>query len=64
MKDIEYYKLKEYIKEEVSKILQEHKENTNKEIIPFRIEDFWDLSSLTKEQIQSLNTDLSVFVYG
>jgi hypothetical protein len=59
-----YCRLKEYIKKEVLKILQEHKEGTNKEIIPFRIEDFWELSSLTKEQIQSLNTDLSVFVYG
>lgn len=35
-----------------------------KEIIPFKIEDFWNLSKLTDEQIQSLNVDLSKFVKG
>lgn len=34
------------------------------DIIPFKIEDYWNLSSLTNGQIDSLNTDLSVFIHG
>lgn len=62
----QYNELKKIIKEQVSKILQEHNVLTKKqtETTSFRIEDLWNLSSLTKKQIQSLNTDLSVFVCG
>jgi hypothetical protein len=63
MKQIEYNKLNEYIKRKVSKFLREHL-NFHTEITPFKIEDFWNLSSLTKSQIKSLDTDLSTFIYG
>lgn len=34
------------------------------EAIPFAIEDFWDLASLSDEQIRWLDTDLFIFIYG
>ena len=40
------------------------KTQKNKEFNSFNVEDFWDLSSLSKEQIQHLNTDFSLFIYG
>lgn len=55
-------KERKLIEEFVSKIVRKYlEEEKNKS---FNIEDFWDLSSLSDEQIQSLNTDLLVFVRG
>lgn len=57
---------KDRLDEIISKVLREYNTSANiqPEVIPFRIEDFWDLASLTKEQIKSLDTDLSIFIYG
>ena len=50
------------IEEIVSKVVKNYlEEEKNKS---FSIDDYWDLSSLSDEQIQSLYTDLLVFVRG
>lgn len=57
---------KEKLYEIVCKVLGEIDSVSKNEpdIIPFKIEDYWNLSSLTNGQIDSLNTDLSVFIHG
>lgn len=50
------------IEEIVSKVIKKYlKEEKDKS---FNIDDYWDLASLSDDQIQSLNTDLLVFVRG
>ncbi len=47
------------LKESIKEVLNELGNNNS-----FRIEDYWNLEKLSPEQIQSLNTDLSVYLYG
>lgn len=47
----------------VKSVLNNFKLNENTDNA-FKIEDYWDINSFSKEQLQSINTDLSIFVYG
>lgn len=53
--------LKNIIKEAIKHTLKEIKQNNDN---AFKIEDYIDLNSLSDEQLQSANTDLSIFLYG
>lgn len=56
-------RLKKIIYESVKSALNNFKLNENSDNA-FRIEDYWDINSFSEEQLQSINTDLSIFVYG
>lgn len=55
--------LKKIIYESVKSALNNLKLNENSDNA-FRIEASSDINSFSKEQLQSINTDLSIFVYG
>lgn len=61
--DKEIRQLKNIIKESVKNILSGLKQNKSKSE-DFNIEDYWDIDSYSEEQIRSIYTDLSVFIYG
>lgn len=55
--------LKNIIKETIKDALTElNQDNDNKNV--FKIEDYWDLDSYSHEQLKSIFTDLSIFIYG
>ena len=56
-------RLKKIIYESVKSALNNFKLNENSDNA-FRIEDYWDINSFSEEQLQSINTDLLIFVYG
>lgn len=61
--DIKIAHLRKIIKEAVKDALDELRQDEN-DGEPFKIEDYWDLNSYSEEQIKSICTDLSVFIYG